>query len=731
LKLPKKMTIRAGIFITFIITIPMFLFSYLFALETKDILYKETELDMLELAIGLEKRLPDSFSYLQKTEIADELSDEQKIHILNEYLQPYTEEIKEEYPNYVLGYYCDDINRMIVIGSENYPEFTDYYNNLPLEFFSSNQTGEYSFIQHDQSIGWEGTPILNLSYPVNRGGDLAGHTWAYTKTEDINREFYQRLLKNIIFSLVIWASVILIITWLFHKYSSALTQLTEQIKYKNDDTKNLKSFPELLPVLDTVINFREKVTHHNNLLKLMIEETPGAFISIDKNLVITHANKEANRLLKSDNIIGKNVKELLANNNVSADKPHILMSLRYGKIYIKEKFEVRDRIFHVNSSPVIDPITNENIGAVCYFVDVTEEEKESIKTHKLLEEYLNHSKNLQQLLDAIPIAFLAVDKEMKIIFINERLINLFDLFEMHELIGKDLILISKEVYTPIEELIIYRALQGEELKNEPCHVMGLDLLVNGYPIKTEDNKIIGAITIFQDITELEILRNEITNMERLNLVGQMAASITHEIRNPMATIKGFIQLLKEESPGDNQHYYQIIINELDRANNIISDFLSLSQNRIIEMNYYNLNDIIEELYPILSADANIKGHFIDLELDQELPDLLLNKKEIKQLILNLTRNSTESMSNSGRLLILTKKFDDEVELQISDTGCGIPKPILKKIFEPFYTTKEGGTGLGLAVSKSIVEKHNGKIIIISTENVGTTFIIKFKIKRKS
>lgn len=728
MKLPKKMTVRAGIIITCVITIPMFLFSYIFALETKDNLYNETELDMLELAIGLEKRLPDYSWYFENIESRDEFSNDQKTQILNRHLQPYAEEIKEKYPNYVLGYYCEDINRMIVIGSEIYPEFTEYYNDLSVDFFNSNQKGEYLFIQHDESIGWDGDPILNLSYPVNRGSYLAGHTWAYTKTEDINREFYHRLLKNIVFTIGIWLSVILIITWLFHKYSAALTRLAEQIKNKNDDTKGYESFPELLPVLDTVIDFRERVTHQNNLLKLMIEEIPGAFIAIDKNLIITIANKEAGKLLDKQCIIGCSVKEFLIKYNIEENVPHVLKTLNYGKIYIKEKFAVGEMIFRVNSSPIIDPITDEIIGAVCYFIDVTEEEQENIKTHKLLEEYFNKTKNLQRLIDAIPIAFLAVDKTMRIISINERLINLFDLFEMSELIGEDLFLISQRLNTPLEKLVIYRALQGEELKNEPCHVMGRELLVNGYPIRREDEKIIGAITIFQDITELEILRNEITNMERLNLVGQMAASITHEIRNPMATIRGFIQLLKERSITENQHYYQIIINELDRANNIISDFLSLSQNRVIEMNQYNLNNIINELYPILSADANIKGHFIDLELDNTVPDLLLNKKEIKQLILNLARNSTESMINSGRLLISTKNIDgNEAELQISDTGCGIPNSILKKIFDPFYTTKEGGTGLGLPVSKSIVEKHNGKIIINSIENVGTTFIIRFKI----
>jgi len=213
----------------------------------------------------------------------------------------------------------------------------------------------------------------------------------------------------------------------------------------------------------------------------------------------------------------------------------------------------------------------------------------------------------------------------------------------------------------------------------------------------------GVIALYQDITELEFLRNEIGNLERLKLVGQMAASIAHEIRNPLATIRGFVQLLQKERE-TGKEYYNIIIEELDRANSIISDFLSLSKNRIVEMEEYNLNDIIKELYPIFLAETNIRAQYIDLDLDQQLPKLRLNKKEIKQLLLNLIRNATEAMGQGGKITISTKKEEEVMLLKIADTGPGIPKEIMDKLFQPFFTTKEGGTGLGLSVSMSIAEK---------------------------
>ena len=138
-----------------------------------------------------------------------------------------------------------------------------------------------------------------------------------------------------------------------------------------------------------------------------------------------------------------------------------------------------------------------------------------------------------------------------------------------------------------------------------------------------------------------------------------------------------------------------------------------------------MNEIIKELQPIIMADTNIKGQYFELLLDERLPNLLLNKKEIKQLLLNLARNGTEAMTSGGKLIISTRLLDNQVELLVTDTGSGISQEKIGRIFEPFFTTKERGTGLGLSVTKSIVDKHHGQIRINSNSGDGTTFIISF------
>jgi signal transduction histidine kinase len=232
--------------------------------------------------------------------------------------------------------------------------------------------------------------------------------------------------------------------------------------------------------------------------------------------------------------------------------------------------------------------------------------------------------------------------------------------------------------------------------------------------------------IIQDITELEMLRSELDNVDRLSLVGQMAASITHEVRNPMAVVRGFLQLMQEKSPESLDHYYRIVLEELDRANSIINDFLSLAQNRIAEKEESQLHDIIHELSPLLWADANLRGQSIEFMLAHDVPKLHLNSKEIKQVVLNLARNGMEAMNEKGVLTLETRLVDDTVELCVRDTGPGIPRVKQEKLFEPFFTTKAKGTGLGLSMCLSIVERHNGTITIESEEGQGTTFKVAFQ-----
>jgi signal transduction histidine kinase len=196
----------------------------------------------------------------------------------------------------------------------------------------------------------------------------------------------------------------------------------------------------------------------------------------------------------------------------------------------------------------------------------------------------------------------------------------------------------------------------------------------------------------------------------------------------MTTVRGFLQIYGSKKECEQyREYIDLMIEELDRANSIITEYLSIAKNKTVDLKTQNLNLIVEALFPLIKADAMNSCKYVQLELT-EIPDLLLNEKEIRQVILNLVRNGLEAMLPGGKLTIKTFIDGDEVVLSVQDQGRGISVAILAKIGTPFFTTKDNGTGLGLAVCYSIVARHNAAINI-QTGPKGTTLLVRFKVNR--
>lgn len=232
--------------------------------------------------------------------------------------------------------------------------------------------------------------------------------------------------------------------------------------------------------------------------------------------------------------------------------------------------------------------------------------------------------------------------------------------------------------------------------------------------------------VAQDITEKKQFEKEIARLERLNLVGQIAAGIGHEIRNPMTTVRGFLQILGgKEKCIEYKKFFNLMIEELDRANLIITEFLSLAKHKALDIEVQNINVILKTLLPLMLADSMNIDKYVVVELG-ETPDFLMNEKEIRQLVLNLVRNGLEAMPPGGTLNIKTFTDGGEVVLSVQDQGKGIEPDVIEKIGTPFFTTKDNGTGLGLAVCYGIAARHNA-IIKVETSPTGTTFFVRFKI----
>lgn len=248
--------------------------------------------------------------------------------------------------------------------------------------------------------------------------------------------------------------------------------------------------------------------------------------------------------------------------------------------------------------------------------------------------------------------------------------------------------------------------------------------VHNYPFWDTDGSPL-VLVMGIDITELRQLQNDLARLDRLNLVGEMAASIGHEIRNPMTTVRGFLQMLSSKQDCFKyKDYYRLMIEELDRANSIITEYLSLAKSKTVDLEAYNLNTILEALEPLITATAmNCEKHVI-MKLN-EIPPLCLNEKEIRQLILNLVHNGLEAMPPGGTLKIGTFPDGEDIVLSVQDQGKGIQPEILEKLGTPFLTTKDSGTGLGLAVCYSIAARH-GASIQVNTNPSGTIFFVRFR-----
>ncbi|MDA8124514.1 MAG: ATP-binding protein [Deltaproteobacteria bacterium] len=246
------------------------------------------------------------------------------------------------------------------------------------------------------------------------------------------------------------------------------------------------------------------------------------------------------------------------------------------------------------------------------------------------------------------------------------------------------------------------------------------------PLRDHQGQTIGNIVIFQDLTEINEMRETIEKNRRLSYVGEMAACLAHEIRNPLAAISGSIQLLKEDLARNetNEKLMQIIFRGKDQLENFLKDFLLLARPAPGVREKIDLREILREVIDSLRCVEDWHEPLQMKILFPEKPLLMeANKTEIRQIFWNLILNSLQAMPEGGSLKMEAGSAKDGqrdgVQITITDTGRGIALEDLKKIYEPFYTTRDKGTGLGLAVVKRIIDGYEGKIMVQSEPGKGT------------
>lgn len=348
------------------------------------------------------------------------------------------------------------------------------------------------------------------------------------------------------------------------------------------------------------------------------------------------------------------------------------------------------------------------------------------------ERYIILEKYTNSIIESIKSGVVAVNNDMLITIINhgaKEILNLND-----DYIGqsfKDTIICTEVINEKvIEALYQNRIIEGIEVKIKGDG-KDLELRVNVYPLSLENtNK--GLVIIFDDITEIKKLQQHIHRNDKLVALGELSTGVAHEIRNPLAIIKAVAQTMKGETQEDIEllKELEIIDEEVERANNIVKGLMDFAKPNKDVMSLCSVDALMQEVIDITSkyvAQNEIKINYYH----SKVPQIIASKEALKQAFINLIFNACDAMPDGGELIIKIQNFEEQwVQIIFQDVGIGIEECNIKKIFNPFFTTKEEGTGLGLSIVHKIVEEHMGVIDVFSKIGEGTRFELLFPVNKE-
>ena len=254
---------------------------------------------------------------------------------------------------------------------------------------------------------------------------------------------------------------------------------------------------------------------------------------------------------------------------------------------------------------------------------------------------------------------------------------------------------------------------------------GADIFYYEVKVMYDYDKGIYITSIF-DNTEYMRLQDQVKEQSYLKELGQMSASIAHEIRNPLTALKGFMELIKSEAPVSQESYFSIMDQEFERLDSILSELLFLSKPRNMNVEQVDLVELAKEAIDFMQFEALMHHVILQLEVDEKLSHVVLgNEGRLRQMLINLVKNAIQAMDKQGSVCIRLHATSSYVQLCVQDEGIGLSKEAYNNLFKPFFTTKDQGTGLGLPLVKKIMDDANGTVEVESMPNIGTTFILTF------
>jgi PAS domain S-box-containing protein len=341
---------------------------------------------------------------------------------------------------------------------------------------------------------------------------------------------------------------------------------------------------------------------------------------------------------------------------------------------------------------------------------------------------------LQSLLDHIQDSIKIVEKDRTIVFINKA---------AQESMGKKLAnSIGNKCYKEfwhrqgpcphcmMDETFKSGQHQSATIKLEEEAERSVTLDLSTFPVKDSTGEVIYGIEILRDVSERELLMNELVQTRALAIMGKYSAELTHEIKNPLNSIAiqiNLIQKLAERADArlknDMQDIIRVLKEEVDRLNNLSREYLQISKSPPLELQKSSLHAVLNTVFDLVQPLMSLSHIELKTAIDPDLPDMLIDRDKLKQVFINIINNAVEAMPAGGMLAVSIQHTVAAVLLSFTDTGPGIPQENKDKIFQPFFSTKSTGTGLGLTVAKNIVEAHGGSIWFERHEH-GSTFFVQ-------
>jgi nitrogen-specific signal transduction histidine kinase len=354
--------------------------------------------------------------------------------------------------------------------------------------------------------------------------------------------------------------------------------------------------------------------------------------------------------------------------------------------------------------------------------------KMSLNLRQSFERIIHEKQFREEILSSIPVGIITVNQRTNEMEVNKTAKELLNLNE------ERMKLVSQYLYLDEKNEAIWNWFYSNEFfhTRKTKIVRGDEtytVLVSQTPLMNKKGERIGKIFYFIDVSEFHRLERKVANMEKLATIGELATGAAHEIKNPLTVIQGFMTLLQHQMSDEENEKYRIplILKEIDRMNDIVNDMLMLAKPKRLNLEYVSLKQIIDEMLPLL--DDQVQNR-ISIEVDVD-PSIMIDADidRLKQVFLNIIMNSIQAIEGQGKIDIVAKVDDRFVQIFIKDTGKGIPREWLDKIFEPFVSTKEYGTGLGLTIIQRIIDSHGGDIQVVETGPSGTVFQIQLPLSQ--